>query len=245
MSRTVVYQSYRTENVPPAITRCMDSVRGWADAKGYDYRFYDDAFLAKVPRWLSDVTANILLTTDYARVMTALELHDKGFDRAIWMDADLAVFAPEVLELPSQKGFGFSREWWFNKRGDDYIIDRRVNNCCCYFDRGDPFAPFYLQAMERRLQQRGDRITNLEFSTTPLTEMHKSLPFSLTEQVATLSPLAARLVVNKKEDAVREQMKAYGGPLAAVHLALSLTDVDAQKVLDLAFARDWPFDGSF
>ncbi len=245
MERTIVFQSFRVENVPPAIDRCMQSVRDWAEGAGFDYRFYDDDFLRKVPAWLTEATDIVLLIADYARVMTALELHSQGYDRAIWMDADLAVHDFSKMVLPHNDGFGFSREWWLAKPDDQFKLQRRVNNCCCFFDRGDPFAPFYLQAMERRLHQRGKKITGLEFSTRPLTNMQKDLPIPLVQSVATLSPLAVHLILEGNKLAVEQQMKAYSGPNAAVHLAMSLTEKNADKLLDMAFAREWPFDGSF
>ena len=42
--KTVVFQSYKTEDVPPWIATCMDGVRQWSAAKGFDYRFMDDQF---------------------------------------------------------------------------------------------------------------------------------------------------------------------------------------------------------
>jgi hypothetical protein len=35
-SGTIVYQSFRTHDVPPWIEACMDSVRAWTRARGYD-----------------------------------------------------------------------------------------------------------------------------------------------------------------------------------------------------------------
>jgi hypothetical protein len=39
--RTVVYQSYRTRDVPAWIATCMHTVRAWAASRGFDYRFID------------------------------------------------------------------------------------------------------------------------------------------------------------------------------------------------------------
>ena len=42
--KTLVYQSFRTSDVPGWVTRCMKSVRGWAADRGFDYQFFDDRF---------------------------------------------------------------------------------------------------------------------------------------------------------------------------------------------------------
>ncbi len=244
MSKTIVYQSYRTENVPGAIARCMQTVKAWATLKGYDYRFYDDAFLAKVPTWLSDKTKDMLLTTDFARVQTALELHEEGYDRAIWADADLAIFDPEEMALPPQHGFGFCREWWFEPTDEgDYAFRKRVNNCFCYFDKGDGFAPYYLQAMKGMLELRGSKIISWEFSTVPLTRIHKAFPFPLINSVVTLSPIVRGLLLNGNKPVVEQQIKAHTETIRGVHLAFSANDKEGEAILDVAMARKWPFDG--
>ena len=49
--RTLVFQSYRTVDVPAAIERSMRSVRNWASARGHEYAFHDDTFFDAVPAW--------------------------------------------------------------------------------------------------------------------------------------------------------------------------------------------------
>ncbi len=40
--KTIIYQSYRTENVPTWISTCMQTVKDWATLKGLDYQRIDD-----------------------------------------------------------------------------------------------------------------------------------------------------------------------------------------------------------
>ncbi len=54
--KTAVYQSYRTRDVPAWVNRCMQSVRAWADAQPFDYRFIDDRLgrYRRARRWVFD-----------------------------------------------------------------------------------------------------------------------------------------------------------------------------------------------
>ena len=49
--KTLVYQSFRTSDVPGWVTRCMKSVRGWAADRGFDYQFFDNRFFEYAPDW--------------------------------------------------------------------------------------------------------------------------------------------------------------------------------------------------
>ncbi len=46
---TVVFQSFRTRDVPAWITRCMETARAWAALRGFDYQFLDDRFFDRIP----------------------------------------------------------------------------------------------------------------------------------------------------------------------------------------------------
>jgi hypothetical protein len=103
--KTIVYQSYRTQQVPPWITTCMGTVRAWADQQGFDYRFYDDGFFEYAPQWFRDKAQHgICPVTDLARLVVARELLAQGYERTVWVDADLLVFAPEQLRLDLDAG---------------------------------------------------------------------------------------------------------------------------------------------
>ena len=49
--KTVVYQSYRTHDVPPWVEACLQSTRAWAASRGFQHRFLDDRFFDFCPRW--------------------------------------------------------------------------------------------------------------------------------------------------------------------------------------------------
>ena len=52
LNKTLVIQSHRMPLPAPWMQRCLDSVRTWAEARGFDYRFLDDELFDLVPDWL-------------------------------------------------------------------------------------------------------------------------------------------------------------------------------------------------
>src|SRR5271155_4687165 len=101
-SQTVVFQSYRTQNVPKWIVGCMETARGWAGMRGFDYQFLDDRFFDRVPAEFRARTTDKLILTDIARLLVTRELLEGGYERVVWIDADVAVFDPESWVLPTQ-----------------------------------------------------------------------------------------------------------------------------------------------
>src|SRR5580658_8048741 len=95
-ARILIVQSYRTHDVPSWISRCLASVQAWALAKGYDYRLTDDsAFLLCGADYLARVGDNKRSITNLCRLELIKLALAEGYDRAIWMDADIQVFAPD------------------------------------------------------------------------------------------------------------------------------------------------------
>jgi len=146
--KTIIYQSFRTENVPGWIAACMKSVRDWATAKGFAYRFWDDRFFDFVPRELYPrASVNKCVLTDYARLIAAKQLLSEGWDRAVWMDADLVVFDSENFNLDLTGGYAFCREVWLDRT----VLGRpqfrlTVNNSVSVFCKNETIIDFYLEA---------------------------------------------------------------------------------------------------
>jgi len=91
--KTVVYQSYRTRDVAPWLATCQASVRDWAARAGHDYRHYGDELFDRVPDWYRAKAGSLVLpVSDLARLVLARELLAEGYDRTVWVDADLLVF---------------------------------------------------------------------------------------------------------------------------------------------------------
>jgi hypothetical protein len=113
---TLVFQSYRLENVPTWVTACSRTVQDWARAQGYDYEFVDDRLFEYVPAWFRErVRQAKLPMSDYARVALANEILQRGYRRSIWVDIDVVIFDP--VRFQSNNGareFALTAEVWFD-----------------------------------------------------------------------------------------------------------------------------------
>ena len=84
--KTIVYQSYRGDETPKWLENCMQTVKYWAELKGFHYQREDD-FFECVPDWYKDkVAGKINVIADLARLELAKKFLDQGYERTIWMD---------------------------------------------------------------------------------------------------------------------------------------------------------------
>src|SRR5207253_10631885 len=108
-----VLQSFRTHDVPAWMTRCLASVKTWTDRCRYDYQFVGDGIFDLCGAdYLARVGDNMRSITNLARLELARKVLGEGYDRAIWLDADLFVFAPERLAIDVTSGYAFCKEAW-------------------------------------------------------------------------------------------------------------------------------------
>ena len=111
--KTLVIQSYQTDDVPAWIRRCLASAKAWAQQSGYDHLMTDDrAFQLCGPDYLAATGGNKIMLSDLARLEMIRIAHRDGYERAIWMDADVFVFDPAQLRIPPVNRITFARETW-------------------------------------------------------------------------------------------------------------------------------------
>jgi hypothetical protein len=113
---TLVYQSYRVDNVPSWIAACSRTVQAWARAQGHDYEFVDDRLFDYVPTWLRERVRHAKLPmSDYARVALANEILRRGYQRCIWVDIDVVIFDPANFQANNgAREFALTAEIWFD-----------------------------------------------------------------------------------------------------------------------------------
>jgi hypothetical protein len=230
--KTVVYQSYRTSNVPGWIEHCMATVRSWADAQGYDYHFVDDRLFEYAPQWYRrKVSDNILLISDLARLMIARELLRGGYQRTVWIDADVVVFSPGEFRIDTTEGYALCREIWVGKTADGQMVAKpQVNNAVTVFVEPNSFLDFYIHACEQIVRQ-ADRVDPLAVGTSFLTGLRKLVPFGLIEQVGLFSPILMQLLAKSSvENVLQQYAKAAGGPIHAANLCSSFRNSRSQGV---------------
>jgi hypothetical protein len=232
--KTIAYQSFRTSDVPPWIETCLGSAREWAASKGFEYRFFDDGFFDFCPAWYRQrVERNILLMSDLARLVAARRLLEEGFERAIWIDADLLIFAPSAFEIETGEKFAFNTELWVNREQGKFVGWWRVNNAVCTFDRGNAFLDFYIDTCERIVRQHdggGGAIDRLSVGTNFLSGLHKLAPLPLIRCVGTFNPILMEHLARGEVEPLRAYRKYFGHAIGAANLCGSFRGQVVQGV---------------
>jgi hypothetical protein len=220
--KTVVYQSYRTRDVPSWIDRCMQSARAWAGAQRFDYHFIDDRLFNYVPEWYRRGAGNnVQVITNLARLLVARELLAAGYERTIWIDADILVFDREAFRIDVASDFAFCHEVWVETLCGVILRYVKVNNSVSVFVRGTTFLDFCIWAHED-LVRRGTQILEHGTSTRLLTALYRAVPFPLLTNVGVLSPAVAHDVRKGINRRARKDAALHGAPIHAINLGASL-----------------------
>lgn len=192
--QTRVIQSYRTSDVPQWIETCLVSVKSWSVRNDFSYQFVGDEIFERVPAWYRRKTSeNRQIATDLARLHLIQEAFDDGYDRAVWLDADVLVFNPAYFTVEQSSGFAFGREIWVQSdvRGRPRAF-RNVHNAYTVFCKDNRFLSFYQYACEQiisRLEPGPDKgMAPQVVGPKLLTSLHNVLGFQLTDDIAMLSP---------------------------------------------------------
>ena len=220
--KTVVYQSFRTKDVPSWLEACMGSVRQWAKMRGFDYRFYDDSFFDLVPADLRPkASAFKCVLADYARLVAARDLLEEGYDRAVWVDADALIFAPASFDITITHGYAFSREVWL----DRVTLGRpqfklSVNNAVSVFCRDQKIIDFALDAAHGIL--RSDQpLKPVSIGTDFLSKLRNAYHFPLLNDVGIFGSEMAQRYLADDGRFLGRYMRYQMSPIYAANLCLS------------------------
>jgi len=229
---TIVFQSYRTHDVPAWITRCLDSVRAWAELAGHAYAFIDDRLFDYLPAWYAPAVGNRLLPrTNLARLLAARDYLAQGHDCAIWIDADVLVFDPPRWSVaPGPEGFAFTREIWFETRWGAPVTRFGVNNAVFAVAKDNPFLEFCIWAHER-IARTNTEIHDYATTTRLLTDLHRGAPLPLITSVGLVSAIVNRAIRERRAGELRAYMQAHGTAVQAANLSGSIV---GRKVNDIA-----------
>lgn len=227
---TVVYQSYRSSGSPAWIDRCLASVREWAEARAYHYVFVGDELFDLVPAWYrARVGGQILPMTDLARLELAARFLAEGYERAVWIDADVLVFDPQRFEINVNNSFTFSREICLYLE-DGWCVERAVNNSVAVFQRENTFLPFYIECCKWIVRQKDGVISPVDVGPVFLTNLYKIMPFPLVTTVGLFTPPILDDLVDGRTAFIRTYVEACRNPLYAANLCHSLGDPSRLQV---------------
>jgi hypothetical protein len=222
-SDTVVYQSFRTQNVPQWISRCMQSTHDWAALRGFDYHFVDDKLFDYVPADLRARTQNKVILSDIARLLVGKELLANGYTRVVWVDADVVVFDPESWQLPTESDYYLCHELWPSPVAGGVQFDHRVNNAVFVFSAGNPFLDFYIDSCRRVLESDREQIQWM-LGTRFLKAMFGGYPVPVLKNIGMFDLNILEDLTRGSTKLLPMYMKAMSVPLVAANCCFSMTD---------------------
>jgi len=188
----LVIQSH-TEPLPAAwLEACTASVRRFADASAFEYRWLGDELFATLPAPLLEKTRNQrVVATDLARLAVLQTALDEGFEPVVWIDADVLVLDHERFRL-TDAAAQFGREVWVQREPRGALkVYRRIHNAVMAFRRADPVLPFYRFAATRildRYDRSGGTMVPQLIGPKLLTLLHNAIGFDVLETAGVLSP---------------------------------------------------------
>lgn len=254
MSGTVVLQSFHARPWPEVIETCIESARDWAARQGFDHELIGDEIIDLLPSvYREKCFGRWPVMTDLARLLLMQQRLNAGADRAIWVDADVLIFAPDLLRIEANLDHAVGREIWVSRDTNGrWRARRHVHNAVLSFDAGTPALAFLIHAT-RRVVERLERSASPQIAGPKLlSTLHNLVAFPVLEAAGMLSPAVLSDLIAGDGPALRRQIQSQRAPMAAANLCHSLLGTTADGVrVDPALlaesavvlARDYSRDG--
>ncbi len=228
----------------PWYEACLESVRAWAQARSYEYRFIGDEIFTRLPVGLEAIVVEQpVVASDLARLILLQAALADGYERAVWVDADVLVIDLEGLVLPAAQAL-FGREVWIQPGGEagkKLKTYRKVHNAFMAFCAGEPVLPFYRMSAERILKRydagAGPKVPQL-IGPKLITLLHNAIGFDVLEAAGMLSPWVVRDLLDGGGAALDRFLAASSIVPQAVNLCGSsvrtgeLSDAEMTRVID-------------
>lgn len=201
----------------------MASVKDWSRKRGFEYKFIDDKIFEYAPDWYREkVKDNVQLVSDLSRLVLAKRFLAEGYERVIWMDADLLIFDPQNFSAETTGGVYFCREIWVDADlGGNIIHQKKINNSVSVFHQGNVFLDFYIDACLKLVRTR-EKIPHVLVGTTFLTALQKIYPFGQITNVGIISPALTYDLLTGSTAFLKKYRKWHGAPVYAVNLCGSM-----------------------
>ena len=208
----------------------MSSVRHWAEIQGFSYRFIDDSFFSFAPKWFRErVGDQRHLVSDLARLELARIYLDEGWERVIWVDADIYVCDSRGFQISTERDYWLSEELWMFFRNNELKFSRRANNAVLSFTQGNQFLDFYRNACHRIVRSKQGKLRHTEVGTSFLAGISHLLP--LLKDVAIFSPWLLSAFYNDDQATISHYQQEFGAPIRAVNLCLTFNNTQFGDLL--------------
>lgn len=225
--KVIVYQSFRGPPPPRWLLRCLETSEAWAKSQGYDYSGDNDMY-AFVPDWYAEkarVYPNVI--ADLARLVMARHFLDQGYDRAIWLDADVVVFDPERFQVDLSQPFLVCGEVWLDTDPeDDYgagplHCKPQVTNSITMFSRGNAFLGDYIARCLEIVRDAPETAPRLSVSNHYLTPLSKTMTLPQVHELALTSPILMHGLVEGIPEILELYAAYMEAPVRAANLCFS------------------------
>ena len=224
--KTLVIQSFRTRSVPAWIERCLDSAKRWAALRGYDYLCTDDrAFALCGDDYLARVNGNLRAIANLFRLELVRQAHRDGYERAVWIDADIFVFAPETFSIDGVARYAFARESWIEIIGPGtpsacWRATAGTNNSVLVCRRDEPDLEFLIAATRHVALHREVR-TNYQVGGDLIKGLRASLDFEMLGSSGMFSNYIVLALAQEVEMLLKVQARCHGTAVHAANLCAS------------------------
>ncbi|WP_414567458.1 hypothetical protein [Nostoc sp. CCY 9925] len=225
--KTIVYQSYRGDETPAWLETCMQTVKNWAELKGFDYQ-REDNFFDYVPDWyIEKAQGKINVIADLARLEIARKFLEQGYEKTIWMDADIVVFDPEKLTIDTTENYLLCREVWLDTadninlgEGPLFCISKATNSLV-YFEQNNSFLDFYIYACKSIMKNQTGRLSRLAVSTTFLTNLDEIMELPVFPNMGLFSPILMHGLMEEEKSIIQLYVESLKSPVYAANLCFS------------------------
>lgn len=223
---TIVLQSCPPQERSGWLKTCMDSVQHWALSQGYEWRYLDDALFQPLP---ADVQPggriSPVIASDLARLLWLQQLLQQGYERVVWLDADVLVFTPQAMVLPDAS-YAVGRELWVQAdKSGPWRAWKKVHNAAMLFanqaDGHNSLLDFYADTAMRLLRANQQGMPAQFIGPKLLSALHNTSQLPVWECVGMLSPAVVEDLLGANNGALACMQTRQEQPLAAANLCRS------------------------
>ncbi|OOZ38694.1 hypothetical protein BOW53_14690 [Solemya pervernicosa gill symbiont] len=181
----------------------------------------DELFDAVPAHLLKKTEEQRVIATDLARLSVLQAALERGYETAIWLDADFLIFKPAEFKLPDQ-GYAVGREVWVqHDKSRKLKVYKKVHNAFLMFRKENSFLDFYRETAERLLVQNSGPMPPQFIGPKLLTALHNVAVLPVMESAGMLSPLVIKDVLKGGGDALSRFVVNSDQPITAANLCSS------------------------
>nr|WP_320113859.1 hypothetical protein [uncultured Desulfuromonas sp.] len=159
-------------------------------------------------------------------MILAKELLNQGYDKVIWVDADVVVFDDESFDLPLEYEYAFCKELWVDLDLCGKLRFRRaVNNAVCLFTKKSAFLDGYIDVCKKVVAD-GNPLTHATIGTEFLTSINKKERLDFIGNVGLFSPYVLIAIYKNNSLFLCNYLKLFGNKMGAANVCTTFVNRD-------------------